>query len=77
METVRLRGSQDTDAGLFTEQDGFINTTTGDTPEQSKAIGCESPGTLSSIIIVQESAAMKTYETKKLSPLWEVNRGGY
>ena len=47
----------------------FICTTTGDTPEQSKAIGCESPGTLSSIIIVQESAAMKTYETKKLSPL--------
>jgi len=59
VETVRLRGSQDTDAGLFTEQDGFINTTTGDTPEQSKARGCKNPDALSRLRMGLESAAMK------------------
>jgi len=60
----------------FTEQGGLLNATTGDTPEQSKTKGCENPGTLSSLTIVEESAAMKLTE-QKLSPLQEVNRRGY
>ena len=51
----------------FAEQGGLFYTTTGDTPEQSKTMGCESPGALSSLIIVEESAAMKLTE-QKLSP---------
>ena len=51
----------------FTEQGGLLDTTTGDTPEQSKTMGCENPGTLSSLTIVEETAAMKLTE-QKLSP---------
>ena len=58
-EIVRLRWIQDTDAGLFAEQDGFIITTTGDTPEQSKARGCRNPDALSRLRMGLESAAMK------------------
>jgi len=50
----------------FVEQGGLYYATTGDTPEKSKAIGCESPGTLSLLIIVQESAAMKLTKQNSL-----------
>jgi len=40
---------------------------------QSKATGCKTPDTLSSITTLVESAAMKI-NNKKLSPLQEENR---
>jgi len=60
---VRLRWTQDTDAGFFAEKDGFINTTTGDTPEQSKAWGYKNPDALSRLRTGLESVK------QKLSPL--------
>jgi len=58
--------TQDTDAGFLAEQDGFINTTTGDTPEQSKAWGCENPDALSRLRMGLESAAMKRMKQNSL-----------
>ena len=58
--------TQDTNSGFFAEQGGFINTTTGDTTEQSKAWGCENPDALSRLSVGLESVAMKLMKQNSL-----------
>ena len=85
MDEKIIRGSaflllsrpQDTDAGSVQEQECLfnINNSRLRISRQSKIKGCETPKALSSLIMVEESAAMKI-KKQKLSPRQEENRTG-